>query len=195
MAREIPTRQKAPPAPRFRGARAARPLLCRPLRHHPREARRLSSPQAQGARLERRRASRRSSGWSSASPSLGYVDDKGFASARTASLLRRGYGERRVRDALRGAGIAEEDSAEAREISRRGGAGRGAPFRPAPAARPLCREPSRTGPRGTRRRPRCFAPATAWIWSGRCSPPARKTCPSRMSHKNSRKRFTNRRKA
>jgi regulatory protein len=48
---------------------------------------------------------------------LGYVDDKGFASARTSSLLRRGYGERRVREALRGAGIAEEDSAEARDIS------------------------------------------------------------------------------
>jgi regulatory protein len=48
---------------------------------------------------------------------LGYVDDKGFASARSASLLRRGYGERRVQQALRGAGIAEEDSAEARDIS------------------------------------------------------------------------------
>lgn len=48
---------------------------------------------------------------------LGYVDDKGFAAARSASLLRRGYGERRVRAALKGAGIAEEDSAEAREIS------------------------------------------------------------------------------
>jgi regulatory protein len=45
---------------------------------------------------------------------LGYVDDRGFASARAASLLRRGYGERRVREALRGAGVAEEDSAEAR---------------------------------------------------------------------------------
>jgi regulatory protein len=48
---------------------------------------------------------------------LGYVDDRGFASARAASLLRRGYGERRVQEALRGAGIAEEDSAEARDIS------------------------------------------------------------------------------
>ena len=48
---------------------------------------------------------------------LGYVDDRGFASARAASLLRRGYGERRVRDALRSAGIAEEDSAEAKDIS------------------------------------------------------------------------------
>ncbi|MEO7178945.1 MAG: RecX family transcriptional regulator [Allosphingosinicella sp.] len=48
---------------------------------------------------------------------LGYVDDRAFASARSASLLRRGYGERRVGQALRGAGIAEEDSAEARDIS------------------------------------------------------------------------------
>jgi regulatory protein len=48
---------------------------------------------------------------------LGYVDDRAFASARTASLLRRGYGERRVRQALRGAGISEEESAEARDIS------------------------------------------------------------------------------
>jgi regulatory protein len=48
---------------------------------------------------------------------LGYVDDRGFASARSASLLRRGYGERRVRQALRGAGIAEADSAEAEDIS------------------------------------------------------------------------------
>lgn len=48
---------------------------------------------------------------------LGYVDDKGFASARSSSLLRRGYGARRVAQALRGAGIAEEDSAEARDIT------------------------------------------------------------------------------
>jgi len=48
---------------------------------------------------------------------LGYVDDRSFASARTEPLLRRGYGERRVRQALRGAGITEEDSAEASDIS------------------------------------------------------------------------------
>ena len=48
---------------------------------------------------------------------LGYVDDRAFASARSASLLRRGYGQRRVREALRGAGIDEADSAEARDIS------------------------------------------------------------------------------
>lgn len=46
---------------------------------------------------------------------LGYVDDRAFASSRAASLLRRGYGERRVSDALKVAGIAEADSAEARE--------------------------------------------------------------------------------
>jgi regulatory protein len=45
---------------------------------------------------------------------LGYVDDRAFADSRTASLLRRGYGERRVREALHGAGIADEDSAGAR---------------------------------------------------------------------------------
>ena len=49
--------------------------------------------------------------------SLGYVDDRAFAAARSASLLRRGYGERRVREALRGAGIAEEDSAGARALA------------------------------------------------------------------------------
>ena len=44
----------------------------------------------------------------------GYVDDRAFADARAASLLRRGYGERRVADALRGAGIDEADGAAAR---------------------------------------------------------------------------------
>jgi regulatory protein len=46
---------------------------------------------------------------------LGYVDDRAFASAKASSLLRRGYGERRVREALQAAGIAEEDSAPARD--------------------------------------------------------------------------------
>ena len=51
---------------------------------------------------------------------LGYVDDRAFAAARAASLGRRGYGERKVREALRAAGIDDEDSAEAREAARRG---------------------------------------------------------------------------
>ena len=51
---------------------------------------------------------------------LGYVDDRAFASARAASLGRRGYGERRVKEALRAAGIDEADSEEAREAARLG---------------------------------------------------------------------------
>jgi regulatory protein len=48
---------------------------------------------------------------------LGYVDDRAFATARAASLTRRGYGTRRVGQALRAAGVNEEDSAPAREES------------------------------------------------------------------------------
>lgn len=41
---------------------------------------------------------------------LGYVDDRGFAEAKGAALGRRGMGVRRVAQALRAAGIAEEDA-------------------------------------------------------------------------------------
>jgi regulatory protein len=51
---------------------------------------------------------------------LGYVDDRAFAAARAATLARRGFGERRVRAALRAAGIGEEDSREARDEAHRG---------------------------------------------------------------------------
>jgi regulatory protein len=51
---------------------------------------------------------------------LGYVDDRAFAEARTSSLQRRGYGERRVAQALRAAGIADEDAEPARERARGG---------------------------------------------------------------------------
>lgn len=47
--------------------------------------------------------------------SLGYVDDRSYANIKARSLTARGYGARRVGDALRSAGIGEEDSAEARE--------------------------------------------------------------------------------
>jgi len=50
---------------------------------------------------------------------LGYVDDRAFARARAASLSRRGYGERRIREALRAAGVGRED-AEAGESAGRG---------------------------------------------------------------------------
>ena len=70
----------------------------------------------------------RERGWAEARPpaiealvermaALGYVDDRAFANARAGALTRRGYGARRVGQALRAAGIAEEDGAEAREIA------------------------------------------------------------------------------
>ena len=81
------------------------------------------------AYLKRKVAER---GWSGASGApidaladrlagLGYVDDKAFAASRAASLTRRGYGERRVRDALVAAGIDEEDAADARAQAREAG--------------------------------------------------------------------------
>ena len=51
---------------------------------------------------------------------LGYVDDRAFASSRASSLIRRGYGERRVAEALRAAGIESADSEGAREEARGG---------------------------------------------------------------------------
>jgi regulatory protein len=49
---------------------------------------------------------------------LRYVDDRAFASARAASLGRRGFGERRVAEALRAAGIEAEDAGEAHDAAR-----------------------------------------------------------------------------
>ena len=46
---------------------------------------------------------------------LGYIDDRAFACARAASLQRRGYGARRVDQALYAAGIEEDDAEVARE--------------------------------------------------------------------------------
>lgn len=46
---------------------------------------------------------------------LGYVDDAAFALAKSRSLTGRGYGERRVRQALHAAGVGEEHSHQARE--------------------------------------------------------------------------------
>jgi len=45
---------------------------------------------------------------------LGYIDDEAFARARSGSLLRRGYGPRRVGQALGEAGIAQEIREELR---------------------------------------------------------------------------------
>lgn len=51
---------------------------------------------------------------------LGYVDDKAFATAKAASLGRRGFGIRRVDTAFHSAGIDEEDGEEARALAREG---------------------------------------------------------------------------
>ena len=45
----------------------------------------------------------------------GYVDDAAYALAKSEVLTGRGYGKRRVLEQLRAAGVAEEDSAAARE--------------------------------------------------------------------------------
>lgn len=44
----------------------------------------------------------------------GYIDDTAYARAKSGSLLRRGYGERRIGQALGAAGIAEDVRAEVR---------------------------------------------------------------------------------
>jgi regulatory protein len=44
----------------------------------------------------------------------GYVDDAGYALAKSRSLTGRGYGKRRLADALRAAGVAEPDADAAR---------------------------------------------------------------------------------
>lgn len=49
---------------------------------------------------------------------LGYVDDESFAANRAASLLRRGYGEKRIGSALRQAGIASGKAEFAAQMDR-----------------------------------------------------------------------------
>ena len=48
---------------------------------------------------------------------LGYIDDRAYALSKARSLTGRGYGERRVRQALAVAGIDEEQSADARDLA------------------------------------------------------------------------------
>lgn len=47
----------------------------------------------------------------------GYIDDSAYALAKSRSLVARGYGEGRVRQSLRAAGIEESDGAAARELA------------------------------------------------------------------------------
>jgi regulatory protein len=51
---------------------------------------------------------------------LGYIDDAAFASVRAASLQRRGYGERRLDQALYAAGIEPADAVEAKAQAQSG---------------------------------------------------------------------------
>lgn len=48
---------------------------------------------------------------------LGYVDDAGFATIKGAALGRRGYGARRVDEALRADGVEEVDRADAQDAA------------------------------------------------------------------------------
>jgi regulatory protein len=48
---------------------------------------------------------------------LGYIDDRAFALSRARSLIGRGYGGRRVRQALALAGINEAESGDARKLA------------------------------------------------------------------------------
>lgn len=51
---------------------------------------------------------------------LGYVDDAAFALAKARSLGQRGYGERRVDQALRQAGVDDDDGAPAKALATTG---------------------------------------------------------------------------
>ena len=88
---------------------------------------RYATSRAKLAAYLRRKIAER--GWSSASDpplaaivgkmaSLGYVDDRAFASARASALTSRGYGPRRVNDALRAAGIDSDDAEPAHAAAR-----------------------------------------------------------------------------
>ncbi len=96
----------------------------------------------------------RERGWDGESPAAldvlverfvanGYVDDAAFARSRSGSLLRRGYGKRRIDQALHAAGIAEElrDEVRAGEAAQRAAAlalarkRRLGPYGPPPADR------------------------------------------------------------
>jgi regulatory protein len=51
---------------------------------------------------------------------LGYIDDRAFAEARGSAFQRRGYGERRLDQALKAAGVEDPDAEAARAEAREG---------------------------------------------------------------------------
>lgn len=71
----------------------------------------------------------RERGWAGAAPAdvaalverigeLGYVDDHAYAVAKASSLSARGFGTRRVRQALQQAGVAEDDAEDGEQLAR-----------------------------------------------------------------------------
>jgi SOS response regulatory protein OraA/RecX len=102
----------------------------------------------------------------------GFVDDLAYARAKSGSLLRRGYGQRRIGQALNAAGIAEDVREEVR------------PDAAAERRAALAMAQNASSGRSDRRRlivrpaksrsPRCFVPGTGWTapvnWS---IPPAK----------------------
>lgn len=76
-------------------------------------ARKIRERGWEGARADPHAVAERMAGF-------GYVDDRAFAASRAASLSRRGYGVRRVGQALRAAHVGENDAREALEASAEG---------------------------------------------------------------------------
>ena len=87
------------------GAERARASLCRAVRDDAGEAARLSRPEAPRARLGAAARRRTTTRIAERFAERGYVDDAGYALAKSRSLAGRGYGKRRLTDALRAAGV------------------------------------------------------------------------------------------
>ncbi|HEV2747712.1 MAG TPA: RecX family transcriptional regulator [Allosphingosinicella sp.] len=78
---------------------------------------------------------------------LGFIDDRAVADARAASLQRRGFGVRRVTQALRAAGIAEADAADVLQRARGGAVAAGLRFAERKRIGPYARDEAERGDR------------------------------------------------
>ncbi|WP_375272106.1 regulatory protein RecX [Sphingomonas sp.] len=72
----------------------------------------------------------------------GYVDDRGFAEMKAASLARRGYGERRISAALHAAHVGADDAAEVVEQARDGAHEQAMAFARRKRIGPFARQPA-----------------------------------------------------
>ncbi len=77
----------------------------------------------------------------------GYVDDRGYAEMKTASLARRGYGERRITAALHAARVSQEDAAVAVDQVRDGAYDQALAFARRKRIGPFARTPADEGQR------------------------------------------------